>query len=129
MSDNLFTFGDMQLHSDRIKVFLDSQGWYYKDGGANFGYIYRNDAPAIKVQGVPNTFSAQGNSVTIPASAFNENFLLYVADSDASISSATVSGGEKISVANAEITILGKTSGDTVNLQLADNPVQPYVLS
>ena len=129
MSDSLFSFEEMQAHTDRIKAFLDKQGWYYKGGGANYGYLYRNDAPEIIVQNVGNTFTASGSSITIPASAYNENCLLYVADSESTIATATVDGGGKISVNDIEITILGKTSGDTINLQLGNNPAQAYSLS
>ena len=128
MSDKLFSFEEMQVHTAKIKAVLDSQGWYYKGSDANFGYIYRNDAPSVTFQGVGNSFTAQGNSVTITASAYNENCLLYVADSDATISSAAVTGGAKISANDIEITILGKTSGDTISLQLGNNTAQPYTI-
>ena len=129
LEKKVLSFEQFQLHSERIKDFLDSQGWYYKGSGANYGYIYRNDAPEIIVQNVGNTFTASGSSITIPASAYNENCLLYVADSESTIATATVDGGGKISVNDIEITILGKTSGDTINLQLGNNPAQAYSLS
>ena len=129
MSDDLFSFEDLQAHTDRIKAYLDSQGWYYRGGGANYGCLYRNDAPSVIVQNISNTFSASGKSVTIPASAYTENSLLYVADSESIISSATVSGGANISVNDINITILGKTTGDTISLQLGNNAAQSYVIS
>lgn len=104
MSDDLFSFEDFQAHTDRIKAVLDSQGWYYKGGGVNYGYLYRNDAPSVVVQNVGNTFTAGGKSVTIPASA-SENSLIYVADSESTISSATVDGGAIISVNDINVTI------------------------
>ena len=128
MSDSLFSFEEMQAHTDRIKAFLDKQGWYYKGGGANFGYLYRNDAPEVTVQNVGNTFTASGKSVTIPASAYTAESLIYVADSESTVASATVDGGAKISANDIEVTILGKTSGDTVSLQLGNNTAQPYTI-
>ena len=128
MSDKLFSFEEMQAHTDRIKAVLDSQGWYYKGGGANYGYLYRNDAPEVIVQNVGNTFTASGSSVTIPASAYTAESLIYVADSESTVASAIVSGGAKISANDIEITILGKTSGDTVSLQLGNNTAQPYTI-
>ena len=127
MSDSLFSFEDFQAHTDRIKAVLDSQAWYYKGGGASYGCLYRNNAPSVVVQNVSNTFTAGGKSVTIPA--LTENSLLYVADSDSTISSATVSGGANIAVNDINITILGKTTGDTINLQRGNNAVESYVIS
>ena len=129
MSDKLFSFEEMQVHTAKIKAVLDSQGWYYKGSDANYGYIYRNDAPEIIVQNVGNTFTASGSSVTIPANAYTSESSIYVADSESTIATATVDGGGKISVNDIEITILGKTSGDTINLQLGNNPAQAYSLS
>ena len=129
MSDKLFSFEEMQVHTAKIKAVLDSQGWYYKGSDANYGYIYRNDAPEIIVQNVGNTFTASGSSVTIPANAYTSESSIYVADSESTITTATVDGGGKISVNDIEITILGKTSGDTINLQLGNNPAQAYSLS
>ena len=127
MSDNLFSFEDFQAHTDRIKAVLDSQGWYYKGGGANYGCLYRNDAPSVVVQNVSNTFTASGKAVTIPA--LTENSLLYVADSDSTISSATVDGGANISVNDINITIASKTTGDTISLQRGNNAVESYTIS
>lgn len=123
----LIDFDQFQMHTDQIKAFLNKKGWYYK-GGANYGYLYRNDAPSVVVQGVGNTFTAGGNSVTIPASAL-ENSLLYVADSESTISSETVDGGANISVNDINVTILGKTTGDTISLQRGNNAVESYVIS
>lgn len=123
----LISFEDFQAHTDRIKAVLDSQSWYYKNNAASYGCLYRNDAPSVVVQNVGNTFSAGGKAVTIPA--LTENSLLFVADSDSTISSATVDGGANISVNDINVTILGKTTGDTISLQRGNNAVESYVIS
>ncbi len=122
----LMDFDQFQMHTKRIKDFLDKKGWYYKGGGANYGCLYRNDAPSVVVQNISNTFTASGKAVTIPA--LTENSLLYVADSDSNISSATVDGGANISVNDINITIAGKTTGDTISLQLGNNAVESYTI-
>lgn len=123
----LMDFDQFQMHTDQIKAFLDKKGWYYKGGGANYGCLYRNDAPSVVVQNVSNTFTSSGKAVTIPA--LTENSLLYVADSDSTISSVTIDGGANISVNDIDITIRGKTTGDTISLQRGDNAVESYVIS
>ena len=102
----------MQVHTEKIKAVLDSQGWYYKGGGANFGYLYRNDAPSVIFQGVGKTFTAQGNTqVTI--SGINCRF--YFKDTvnalieDDSVSLLSYSGNNTIKNEGDNASIFGQS--------------------
>lgn len=133
---SLFSYAQMQLHTDKLRAVLDSYSkWKLNGTTVSPDYIYRNGAPLTALQNLASTASLSLSSkiATIPAAAFGTDSVIYLENSDSTISSATVSGGVKVSVNHGftkdEFVLQGKALGGTVKLQRGKNAdVENYTL-
>lgn len=134
---SLFTYEQMQAHSEKLRAVLDSYSkWKLSGTTVSPDYIYRNGAPLTALQNLASTASLSLTSkiATIPAAAFGADSVIYLEDSDSTVASATVSGGVKISVnhgfATDEFVLKGKSLGGTVKMQRgADSEIEDYTMS
>lgn len=132
-----FSFAQMQMHSEKLRAILDSyDSWVLVGTEVLPKYIYRSGAPLISIKNLASTdnLTLTDKVAIIPAAAFGADSVIFIYDSESTVTCATVSGGVKVSVNHGfytdEFILQGKSLGGTVKLQHGkNNEVENFTLN